>query len=68
MKQFVYKYFRDMVGCLLEFSLDLVRNTYFYNYRFIYTTEESQVVTTDYLVIKILANLYSNSPKLGSFA
>lgn len=56
------KYLKSLIGCLGEFSLDLVRNTYFYNYRNIYINEISQVVMLDYLALRLLATLFANYP------
>lgn len=52
-----------------EFSLDMVRNTYFYNYRNIYLNEISQVVMLDYLALRLVASLFIKYPEqLGSLA
>lgn len=58
-----------MIVCLGEFSLDMVRNTYFYNYRNIYLNEISQVVMLDYLALRLVASLFIKYPEqLGSLA
>ena len=59
--QFLCNFMHQVLNCLGEYALDLVRNTYFYNYRSIYVKEESQVVMIDYLSIKILASLFFNN-------
>ena len=58
--KFQWRYFKQMLNCLLEFSLNFVRTTFFYNYMNVYCKEESQIAMVDYLTIQIIVQLFSN--------